>query len=405
MKTFISTVLTLLISVPLFAAAASGAFFETGENLSLALPFTDDLYAAGCPVILESDIAGDASVVGCIVTISGEVSEDLNVAAGVMTVDGNVGDDMRAGGGEVTINSTIGDDLFVGGGTVNISRTAVIKGDLIIGGGRVNMNGTVEGNLRMGSGMVMLDGPVAGETMIYGGSVMVNSVLGGNSVIAADEIMLGASAQFGGDLDYWTAGGEVDFTEAAIAGEVTYDPSLSYEKYTEGFEMDEADVEGIFAGIALGFAMFWFFSGALLILLFSLLTKKFFKNVAVKLNKEPLKAFVAGLVYFVVVPVAAFLVMFTVIGIPLGIITFVMYLITVYLACIITSIVLSNWVILRWKLKWGRVAQFFLSLLIYALLGLLYFVPILGWAVKIIVVMLAFGAYILHKLELQKKFA
>ncbi|MBT4384363.1 hypothetical protein HOD30_01300 [Candidatus Peregrinibacteria bacterium] len=404
-KLFIASALFAIISVPLFAGAASAVFFEAGEELFLSVPFDDDLYAAGCPVIIDENIEGDASVAGCIVTISADISQDLNVGAGVITIDGTVGDDLRAGGGEVTINSIVGDDLFVGGGTVNISRSAVIKGDLIIGGGRVNMNGTVEGDLKMGSGMVIVDGPVLGEATVYGGSVMLNSVFGGNSVIAADEIVFGSSAQLGGDLNYWTKDGELDLTEVSIAGTATFDPELSTAKYTDQFDFDEAELGGIFASIAFGFMMFHFLSAALIILLLSLSTKKFFKKAAMELEKEFSKSLLAGFLYFVFVPIVALLVMVTVIGIPLGLITLLLYAITVYLASIVSSIVLAHWVVLHWKLKWSKVAHFFLSLLIYVLLTLICLIPIVGWITKIVIVFAAFGAHLLHKFKLWKQVA
>jgi len=406
----IASFLVTVIAAPVIFQPALAAFFEAGEDLTIKVPYNDDLYAAGCPVNIDQPISGDAVVAGCIVNVNADVKEDLIIAGGLLNLNANVGDDVRAGAGEITINSIIEDDLFVGGGTVNIGTGAVIKGDLVVGGGRVNMNGKVLGNLKMGTGMLMLNGPVAGEATVYGGTVSINNAIGGDSMIAVDDLTFSSKASFGGDLEYWTREGEMDLSSIIVTGEAKYNPDLSYKKHQKNFEMkldklDEVEWKGVGNSIWRAYMIFNILSAALLIFLFMIFTNKCFELTAKKLEKETLSSFLAALVYFIVTPVVSFVLFFTIIGVPLGVILLVIYGLALYLAKIITALVLAYWVAMKWKLKWGKVALFFFSLLIYVLLMSLWYIPFVGWLIKLIIVCLAFGAFLLHKAEIWKKIA
>lgn len=399
-------IISILLLIPLSFVSmtpAFAAFFENGDILSLSIPYGDDLYAAGGQVLIDGDVNGDAMIAGGMVNLKGNVSGDVSVGGGSLTINGNIGDDMRAAGGNIIINSIVGDDLFVAGGNITLTKDAVVKGDLILGGGQVNLNGSVLGNVKMGSGILNLEGTITGEAKIYGGSIFINNSIGKNVVLSADDVRFGPNARLGGDLRYWQKKGELDLSQSSIQGKVTFDPALSTIKNKVEFGREQ--VSKSIGSIFLGFLGYYFLSSVLIILVLFLVTKKFFQNSAIVLQKKPLMSFLAGLGFFVLTPILIFLLFLTLIGIPLAGFVFVIYVLSFCLASILSSLVLGHWVVWYWSIKGDSKVNFFICVLVYLALSLLWVIPFVGWLINMVLVVMAFGAYLIQKKEAWKKVA
>ena len=380
----------LALALPLSALAAD---FKAGDKTLISIPFNDDLYVAGGQVKIKSKIDADLVAAGGEVDINNDISGDLIVAGGRVFIGGNVGDDIRVAGGEIDINGNVGDDLIVaGGGSVRIFEDTEISGDLIVNGGEVKIDGRVNGKLIANGGRIVLNGTIGESAEINGGLLEMNGAINGTSKIAAEEIVLGANAAFGSKVEYWTKKGKIDFGKA----NAVYKKELG-----KKFNKWDFNKKGAILGF-LGFKLITVLSGALIIFLL-LFGRKFFKDASQKLEKNVWKSFGFGVLYFILTPIAAILLLITVIGIPLGLLTGAMYAFSFVFACPIIAMILTCFAEKRHKKKWSKWEFFGISVGVLIALKFIAIIPILGGMVLLFVGPAVFGAFIMQKIEVCKK--
>ena len=121
--------------------------------------------------------------------------------------------------------------------------------------------------------------------------------------------------------------------------------------------------------------------------------------------KTPWKCLLYGFLYFVLLPVIAIVFLITIIGFPIALLLFAMYGFVIFFAKPLTALVLARWTELYYKKKWGKVTIFFVSIGLYVLLKLIGLVPVVGWIIVLLLILLAFGALLETKIEKWKKIA
>lgn len=395
-----SVFLFLLLGLSCSTLTTSAATFRATEEqiLTLSIPINDDLYAAGANLQVLESVNGDLVAAGGEVTITGPVKQDVIIAGGRVRIEGAVDDDVRVAGGEVTIATTIKDDLIVAGGTVRIDRDAIIGGDAIVLGGSLFIDGTVKGKLMTSGGNIVIGGIVQGDAEVNGGVLALSNTILGNLRLRADQVTLGDSAVVGGDLRYWLKSGERDFG-SSVKGTVTFDPALSR---LPDVRMKAGFATAFLAGV-LGLIGLKFLSGVLAILVFVLLTKTFFRDAAKRVLKTPWRDLWYGFLYFAVMPIIAFLLLITVIGIPFALLAGVAYIFSFVFALPVAS-VLTAWVIdQKYAKGWSKTKLFLAATGCYLLLKILGLIPVIGWIPVVLAVLIAFGALLQIKVERLKK--
>ena len=374
----------------LFPASALAASFQAGDRALISVPVNDDLYVVGGQVVVESRVNGDFVAAGGEIEVNSEISNDLIVAGGRVLVNGNVGDDIRVFGGEIEIGGKVTDDLIVNGGRIRILANAEIGGDLIANGGEIRIDGKVDGGLIANGGRIVLNGSIGKDAEINGGLLEVNGQIQGSSKIVAEEIVLGANAKFASKVEYWTKKGEINFG----AANAVYSKELGKKFHKQKFGNK---------GAIFGFGILFFLSGALIIFLL-LFARKFFREASHKLEKNVWKSFGIGVLYFLLTPIVAIILFVTVIGIPLGLIVGAAYGLSVILVTPFVAIILASLWEKHGRNKWGKWQFFGISVVVYAALKILISIPVLGGLVIIFVVIPAFGAFLIRKIEIAKKF-
>ena len=262
---------TALISFPFISLAAE---HQSDDPSVVSLPFSNDLYIAGGNVVVTDPIAGDLIAAGGSVIINSPVGADLMAAGGSLIINSAVGDDLRAAGGDITVSCDIGGDVMIFGGSVTIPSGVTVKGDAIVASGTLHLGGTVRGNLRFDGGTVNFSGVVQGNARFYAEEqISLNGRIDGDTSFAGHVVALGQNAGFGGDIDYWTPDGEMDFGSIPVAGTAQYNPKLQRSKpHPEGT---------VRRGIAAAFGAIFFgtvLSGILTIILGVLLFKGTFRE-------------------------------------------------------------------------------------------------------------------------------
>ncbi len=392
MKRIIAASSLLFLSITTVAQAAT---FRGGEEVNIAEPIQDDAYIGGGQIIVRESITGDLITAGGEINIQGNVDEDIIAGGGRVTISGNAGDDVRAAGGEVLLSGSVADDLFLAGGRVTIDPAADISGDVHVAGGEILIDGRIRGNLKVDGGRVVLNGSVDGEVRVQGGDLVINGVLNGTSNLVADEIKVGDAAELRGDVTYWTRNGEMDFGDAAL-GTVTYNPDAAPVRH------DATSPKILFIGtfIALGTSVLF---AAFFIILVTLLTKTMFIDSAKVLGKDFWPSALRGFLFFAVTPIVCLILLMTVVGIPVSLLVFSMYVFVVYFSKALSAMVITRWLEIRYKQKWNTAIYIILSIGVFIVLKLVVLVPVAGWIACFLVVSASMGALMTTKWAKFKK--
>ena len=256
----------------------------------------------------------------------GTVQGDVFAASGTFENTGNVKGDILAAGGSSIIGGRIDGDIRVASGTVVIEgevgkNITALAGDFSIAEG-----GAVDGSVNVFAGNVIVDGIVGGDLRSGAGTVRINGIIKGDVRLETDQINFGPNAKIEGNL-FYSSEEEIGIPEGIVVGKTEYKKSQirldndRKKKAEEGFKVFNIVWKAV--GIAAYLVI-----AAILTLLFG----SFMIRTADTIQRKPWHAVGIGLVGLIVTPVAAILFMITVIGIPLGVISFVLYGLLIYLA-------------------------------------------------------------------------
>lgn len=357
-----------------FAGVIVGVFALTQTALAAELIFPDktgvslisektahrNVYTAGGNVTVTSNIAGDLVAAGGNVLIQGNVEQDLIAAGGTLNISGDIGGDIRVAGGNVTITGPVNGDAIVAGGNLTLARSSRVGGDLIIAGGNV----TVEV-------------PVTGRVRIMGGRVTINSeILGPVEVTARRDLVFGPQSSIPEKVTYHGR-------KPAELKDGAKVPTIEFKK----LEFPRKKLAARFFAAAVLFKLIAFLIAALLLLKFlrrraTAIVNKAYENPWVNLGW--------GLVFAIVLPVAAVIAFATLVGVYVGLIL----LAWLFLAAILVSIMAAMFfgsVLMKWfkqdhSLRWQTATLGVIAL------GLIGLVPVLGPLVFLVLWLITFGA-------------
>lgn len=354
MKNFqkiIFSLLSFVIFSSLLTLPASAAVLSAGENLLVNENVLDDAYFVAGSADVKGDIFGDAYIAGGNVVIGGNIQEDLVIAGGKVNIIGNVGGDVRVLGGQVSIFGNVGDDLVVVGGQVDVGKNAVVGGSLISSAGMVTVDGEVKEDLRGVAGTLILNGKINHNV----------------DVIVQNDISVAYSAKVGGNFSYSSLI-ESQIPKNVVAGKITFNKTVNEEKFGD-------------AARDIAMSKVLSYVSALIVLA---LICAFFKNYVVKSSEfakqNVMKSMGIGLIALISCFMGGLLLVFTMVGVPLGMMAFVVGLIFLYLGKIFAAIWIGGYFGKFEKNK--KLNEF--TLFLWCALGLLaYFVvgliPFAGW--------------------------
>jgi cytoskeletal protein CcmA (bactofilin family) len=335
------------------AAHDQGAdHFVAGRSIRVVEPVAGDLIAAGGKVDVDATVNGDAVVTGGDVRISGAVNNSL-----------------YAGGGQVTLDATVGRNARIGGGRVEIGPKAMVAGNVSIGGGEVRIEGAVKGYVQAAGGSVLIDGTVGGD------------------VVAASRVVeLGPNARIAGKLRY------------ASRSELKRDPAAQVTGGVERSPMADRSSGHTHRTVARAGRWLWTVGLVLMAVVLVAAMPAFTARVATTLHTRVGMSLLIGFVALVCVPVAAILLLFTLIGIPLALLALVLYFALLLVGYAMTGIGIGDWLLGRYRAAdaaragW-RIGAAALATLAMALLAR---VPWIGALVSFIVLIAGLGAVVMQ---------
>ncbi len=364
MKGFIAAVALALVCVPYLANAET--VLRTGSDISVGTDqiINDDYYVSvgfGGRTDMSGAVAGDMLVLAGSAIVNGSVGEDLMALGGTLQMHGSTTDDLRVVAWDTVISESVGGDVVVLGSSLKILPTATIGGNVYFFGIDAKIDGAVDGS-------------------VYG---------------TAERVLINGAV--GKDVDLHAAGGLTLGDKAAVAGNVTYNGLVPLARsqgtiiegeVNETVENDTPDArEAARAILTPLFVML--FAALSLFLLF----KRGLQRLVEKIDESFLVATGLGVATMFAGPVAAILLLFTVLGFILGVALFGMFITLASAAVALMGVVLGAFVskYLRGRLEVTLTTVVAGTVLMHLLTNILAIVPVLSIVFVLGVFMVTLG--------------
>jgi cytoskeletal protein CcmA (bactofilin family) len=349
-----------LLAVALMPALAQAQ--HVGEVIMKHGEIDDDLYLAGGQVDLYATVNGDVVVAGGELNLEGDVNADAMAAGGVVTLLSVVADDARLAGGHVRIKGKIGDDLVAAGGRIHLSPVARVGGRAWLSGGEIRVDGHIVDELRAAAGRIIITGKVDG-----------------NVELRAEHITITESAEINGNLHYKSP------READIAAGVRIDGEVVHTPVDVDFKPVIAQL--VFAGLVV--LISFILTAVVLYLLFP----EFSQRVSQSLQGQIWLSLGIGLAVFAAVPVLAVILLSTFVGLWLGLLLLVIYVVVLLTGYICAALFIANAGLKKMgKTEVSRATGASALALTLFGLALISLVPLLGGLISWLVLLAGIGA-------------
>jgi len=407
-----------LVAIFALALAIPARAFDGRGGDTVTIPagevIEDDLYVGAGTFTLDGVVKGDLIVAGSTITINGTVEGDLLAAGQSVVVNGRVMDDIRMAGATLVLGESaqIADDVVAAGYSLETKDGSSVGGDALFAGYQALLAGDTARDTKITVNRLELSGSVGGNLNVEVGSSeetpMVSPFTFMPNMPAVPSVAGGLTikpgASIGGDLTY-TAIPESMIPAGTVSGDVLHEiPAVvTGKEETVAAKTSSwffANLRNLVTLLIVGLLMVW-------------LVPKLVQNGANAVNAKPLPSFGWGIVtifgfFFALLALTTVVV---IVAIVLGIVTLGDLLGTViwagiitaaglifgfsvavgYVSKIIVSYVGGRLILTRLKPEWAEKPYWPVAfgVLIFAILVA---IPLLGWIINLIVVLLGLGA-------------
>lgn len=363
---FLSISFLPLSSTPTFAKVQYG---EGEVIVAKNEVISDDLYIAGNTVRIEGRVEGDLYAAGEYIFLTGDITGDVTAIGNDLTIEGSIGQDAYLVGRTISLKrAKVSDSLHVAGQDITISTDTLLGGSLLGAGSSIRSDATVARSLMLAGASIYHNAPVLGETRLAG-----------------EDITLGPKTNINEDLTYFLSpeNGVID-NQAQVKGStnVVTEPAEWKQKRTID-EQNRRNFGYIWRA--------WSYVGMLLVGGIAIwLLKKPLDTAVSALHNQSLSALGTGLLISILTPPALLLLMFTVIGIPLALLTVPLYFILLYGGKIVISIALAR--TLFGAASFAKATPLFEMFVGVTLYHLLKLIPVGGYFVSLLATWIGVGA-------------
>jgi cytoskeletal protein CcmA (bactofilin family) len=299
-----AALLAVAVALPSIGHAFEIRRSETAVTVAADETINDTLLAAAQTVTIDGTVNGDLLAFGQAVTIRGNVTGNLITGAQRVTIEGTVGGSVLGGAEDLSLGTArIGRDFYGFANGVEIAPEANVSGNATAFGESIDVDGRVGIDFRGFGSRVNVSGAVEGDVHGYAGTMAVLSTarVGGNVTGHVDSV------------------GDLTVAPGAAVGGTVDEQLVERERRRNHYE-----TFGYYFGQIIRLAGA-FATGLLLLWLFPVLRDVSLPNALAVLRSAGI-----GLAAAVTLPVAAVLFCVTIIGIPLGVLTFVVGAIGLY---------------------------------------------------------------------------
>jgi cytoskeletal protein CcmA (bactofilin family) len=359
----LSAVMILLVLLLLVPSSVWAASVTTGDALTIGAGevVEDDVYLFGDVVTISGLVKGDAVIFCREAIIDGTIEGSLLVFAETIRIDGEIVGTARGGANSIFFSGTTSRDLMMAANTLSISGK--VGQDLFGAGNSITVTGSIGRDVLASMNRLVIDAPVGGNINAY-----------------TSDLVLGPRAIVNGAITYTSSNEASIDGNAVISGQVKrLDPPADQVVSSPGRSV-WSFVRPILSLLALALLMILVFPG---------LTKGTAGMIGQKTGQS---AGYGALVVFGA-PLAALVLLITIIGIPIGLLSMLLYLALLYTARVFAGYYLASIFFNRINKEIHPVWIMLSGVLI---LALLIQIPYLGWFINLAAVIFASGAFLLY---------
>ena len=353
MKKLFTLLLFLVLLVP--GALAAGNV-KLDNNIDIDSNYWSNIYLFGDHISVPANVSGDIIAAGSVINLTGVISDDASIMGSNVLLDGVVGGDARIVASVAEIDSAVFGDLVVLGADITLGKDTLVGKDLYLMGQDIESSGRVIGN-----------------AYIKGRTVYVDSEIEGNAVIKASSIEWGEDAVISGNL---VISDNLEVPLNVVSGKiekVPYDSSSG----SIHFSFWDSVIFGIMI-LIVG-------------LLFSVFFKGYKNGVFVTYSQRPWLSLILGVAALIAVPIISTVLLITVVGVPLGIILWLLYGLLIILAVPVCAMYLGSLLFRILRFEQNTVYSFVAGIFLFLLIPL---IPIVGPIVVAIAYIMGTGAII-----------
>jgi cytoskeletal protein CcmA (bactofilin family) len=368
------SVLLIVAAFPRFSHALEIRRSQGVTAVAAGETVDDTLLAIGETVSIDGDVNGDLLAFARLVTVRGNVSGDVISAGETVEIQGKVGGNVFGAGRAVTLTqSHVGRNFYGAGSDVGLGTGTEIVGNATAAGRTVNVDGKVGVDLTSFAEAVLLRGDVTRNVVALGQSVTVlaPATVGGDLVARVgdlDKVQVASGATVRGNVDKQVV---EEMRERAKAGSKYLRPSFY-----------------VWQLVRLGAA---FLSGLLLLWVFPGL-----QTASLADASAALKAGVFGLVAAIALPVIAIIACITVVGLPVGIIGAIVWLLGLYFAKTVVAQLIGR-TLFRSPQGVPHYAATLLAGLVIVIVAIN--LPWIGWLIGLVLTLLGLGMLVNYVAE------
>lgn len=361
----------LLLSPPI----AQAADVRTGDSIVIAprQVLREDLYVIANSVVVDGTLDGDLFAIAGAVRINGRVTGSVFAAAVEVAITGQVDGDVRAAAASVTVAApaggeqrpTIGGDLLAAGASIVLDSTGSVGRDTVLGGRSV-----------------VLAGPIGRHVKGGGSDITINNTVGGEvDLQTVDRLILGSAARIAGDLHYQSRQEAERDSRAQVGGQI---------ERTEG----AAD-----AGARIRATLFNILAVTILGAAVLLLSRRGVESAGAAIVRQPVLCLGWGFGLLVGIPLAALLLLVTVVGAPLALIVIALYALVLYTSQAIVGLAVGRLLLSQLRPVEGYRWSVLCILVGVLVLSALRSVPFLDGLVTLLMLIVGLGAIWLAYLD------
>ncbi len=325
------------------------------------------LFASGRQIDIAGTIEGDLFCAGQNVTITGRIEGDVICAAQSVRITGTVEGDVRVAAQTLAVGGAVDGNLTAATQILTIENEANIGRDASAAAADVTIDGTVGRDAKIGAEMFVINGSIGRDVDAHSSNVTVGSsaVVMGNLMYESDrELRRGQGAE--------------------IIGQVN--------------RIQPQSQDSTAGDTGIGFRLYLFFAVLLLSLVLALLGPGAFRAVSTTALRAPGKTILVGLVISILVPILILVLMLTLIGIPLGLLALLLWIVILFFSGPATAFTVGQPLLKRYSSRENAVLVMLAgSVLVLAL----YFVPFINVLAVLAVVWFGVGSITLNLWDMQ----
>lgn len=356
MKKLRNLLLCLSIGCLLFTtkvqALETKEYFNSAENVTENVNINHSYFTSGNNVNSKSQVQGIHLIAGNNLELQG-TSEYLLTAGNVINID-----------------NTVERDIFVAGNAINIGKQSSIGRDLFAAGNTLTISANLSGNSFLAGNTINIDA----------------DTINGDITISAKEINIASNTIINGTLKY--------NSDATFNSNTT---NIGEVKTYETKNIDENTVLSVLNDFVYALLTFVFLGFAI-----NLLFPGIFKSLDKKLSaNEIFNNTWNGLLFMFAVPIVSIILLATIIGVPIGIISLLIYVIMLYLSVLISSTYLGKLITKKiFDKKQSPYLEIFIGCILTKLVSL---IPIVSVIYTIFLVLFGLGLIYNMILKVRKK--